>query len=207
MSGLSYLAVALEFTRDPPARFVLAAALGVLFVYSAVTKLRNLLLFALATVSLGVLSTPRKALVRSAVAAELALGVGLLLIPLVPSLGVALPVAATFALFVYTTVVLAALLRGRSVPCHCFGPTDTPISSVTLIRNVTLLGGSTALMTTRAYSSVSVNEWLLIVCTALASVGLTVALGALLESIRSARAAMRVLQPVRHPWPAAAGGT
>lgn len=158
----------------------LALALALVFVISAVPKLRKPELAALAIVDFGVGRHPRPAAGIALGIAELALAV---------SLGIAAAAAADWArivpallvagvLWVFVFLIARALRSSESFACFCFGSSEAAISKLTLIRTLGLACLGTLLAMAApgiSGSSPSASTWLLELVIAASAVG-TVAL-------------------------------
>lgn len=112
-----------------------ALVLSAVLLVAAAGKLRNPARTAAGFERLG-LPVPR-ALARAVPAAEVAVGVALVVVP-------GWGGVAAFCLLAGFTAYLAAVVRsGRRVPCGCFGSTgDRPVSARDLLRNVVLLAAA-----------------------------------------------------------------
>jgi hypothetical protein len=107
--------------------------IAVVFAVSAFTKLRTGVAFRSFAGSL--VMVPRQA--RSAVAAVLAVAEAAVPLAMpVPRLGLALSGA---LLIVFSAGIAVSILRGLRVACRCFGPSQTPLGPVHLVRNALLL--------------------------------------------------------------------
>ena len=117
-------------------RAACATLIGLVFVASAVTKLRDFGGFAR---SLPALAPVAPGLVRplaSAVVAAEAVVPVLLAVPPWASYGFAL---AFGLLTAFTAAIVLALRRGRRARCRCFGASGAPVGPRHLVRNGTLL--------------------------------------------------------------------
>jgi hypothetical protein len=115
------------------------------FVVSAVSKLRSRQAYAEFVVATGRLSprpvaaTTARRLAAVAVAAELAV-VALALVPATVPAGFG---AAAALLLVFTGAILLALRRGVRAPCRCFGSSEQPLGYAQVVRNAVLLAVAT----------------------------------------------------------------
>jgi methylamine utilization protein MauE len=113
-----------------------AVALLVIFGVSAVTKLRNRSAYAAFVRSSRQLLPPGSRLVTQAavvvVSAEVATVV---LLPVLPVAGFAV---AAVLLATFSVAILAAVRRGVSAPCRCFGASSRPLGRSQAVRNATL---------------------------------------------------------------------
>lgn len=164
-----------------------ASALGFVFVWSALAKLRDPAAAGEAIASFGL---TRRAIPAAAVlAATLELGLGLLLISGFARVGA---LVATAALLLFFSIVIGHNLRlGRRFPCGCFGAVDGPLSTVTLLRSaalaVTALGLAAAAWRSEAGSGWRDCELALHAIGGLASLGLLVTTIAFVAVARSPR--------------------
>ncbi|WP_214316808.1 MauE/DoxX family redox-associated membrane protein [Nonomuraea sediminis] len=108
--------------------------LAALFVASGVPKIRRPFGLAIALVRFGVVSRVRPGLGRLLGAAEVLVGLAVLLVPRAA-------LAALLLLVAFTAVIVRSLLAGQSVECACFG-TGEMTSWVSVVRNVVLIGVS-----------------------------------------------------------------
>lgn len=102
------------------------------FATSGIAKLREPIPAAVAMMNFGVARA-----VRPASARALGGGEGLLGVALAFGLKYALGIAAAL-LVVFAFLIVRALLRGQRFSCGCYGSTDSPLSSWTLVRTVAL---------------------------------------------------------------------
>lgn len=111
---------------------MLAAALAIVFVLAAVTKLRRPQATASELAELGLVWPA--GLARVVPAIEVALAVALVLIPAWGGIG------SFAALAAFTTVLIGVIRSGRVVSCSCFGGLSSrPVSPATLGRNGVLM--------------------------------------------------------------------
>lgn len=108
----------------------------VVFAVSAVGKLRDPRAFRRATVALVPLARPVGGVVAVGVIAAESAVVVLLAVPATARAGL---VAGLGLLGVFTVAIGAALRRGATEPCRCFGASATPLGARHLVRNAILL--------------------------------------------------------------------
>lgn len=113
-----------------------AVALLVVFGVSAVTKLRNPSAYAAFVRSTRQLLPPGSRLIapaaRLVVGAEVA---AVVLLAVLPAAGLAVAAALLTA---FSVAILAAVRRGASAPCRCFGASSRPLGRSQAARNATL---------------------------------------------------------------------
>lgn len=131
---------------NPPGVILLLArlALGGLLIVAGLLNLRDPAAFATEIANYQLV--PGGAAVLAAVlpSVELVIGVGLVALPRAWRRAAA---AAAVALFVmFTGAVASAYFRRINIDCGCFGSGGGPIGPLTLLRNLTLTGGSLLLL-------------------------------------------------------------
>ncbi len=109
--------------------------LGVVFAVSLAGKLRGTGDFVEATRRLVPVRFARWDRLLSAAVAAVELGV-LILLVVQPTAGFLLALALLAA---FTVALAAALRRGETAPCHCFGSVGTPLGRRHVVRNAVLL--------------------------------------------------------------------
>lgn len=137
MGGLDWLGdaadAALAALRTAPGQDIAAWFLGLVFIWSGVTKLRQPRLAALAMMDFGVVHKPRGFHGLALGGLECLLGVSALL-----TLGAAPVFAMTALLLVFCIVIARALAAGNRFPCMCFGDNESDLSANTLVRTIGL---------------------------------------------------------------------
>jgi hypothetical protein len=108
--------------------------LAFVFALSGVVKLYRPVPAAVAMVNFGITNDVRKRLAMLVGVVELAVAVGLAVHWRIAGYAA----AGLLALFAF--LISRALIRGGSFDCGCFGVEDTPISRLTLLRTLALLG-------------------------------------------------------------------
>jgi thiol-disulfide isomerase/thioredoxin len=136
---------------------VLRLLLAIVFVVSAVTKLRDRSGFKSALGSFAVPDSLRAPAAVVIPASELAIGIGLL--PRA-SMWIA-AVGALGLLAVFTAALVASLVRGRRPACHCFGQlSSAPVSWKTVLRNGVLIAAAASIVAQgRADTGPSMVAW------------------------------------------------
>ncbi|HUR77000.1 MAG TPA: MauE/DoxX family redox-associated membrane protein [Acidimicrobiales bacterium] len=118
---------------------VLRLALAAMFVVAGVTKLRDRAGAQQSVAGVGVPAPLQTTVAFALSATELAVA-ALLVLPGFALIGASLAVA---LLTLFLVVLSVQYLRGRQVPCACFGQTAvTPAGVPTLVRNALLLGAA-----------------------------------------------------------------
>ncbi len=124
--------------------------LGVVFIVSAVSKLRSSTAFAAFTGSVGDMSLVPHALARP-IALVVPIGEVLAaVLLLIPATTFAGAVTALVLLTVFTTAITLVLRRGRVASCRCFGASERPFGSRHLVRNALLIAVALAAAATSA---------------------------------------------------------
>ncbi|GAA3145440.1 hypothetical protein GCM10010466_40630 [Planomonospora alba] len=114
------------------------ALLAVVFAVAVAGKVRGRAAFGEFVSSIAVLGVlPRRASAAAAYALTAAEAAAVLLLAWPPAVPVGFA-AAVGTLAVLTGGVLAALRRGRRVPCRCFGASAAPLGRVHVVRNLVL---------------------------------------------------------------------
>ena len=170
-----------------PADYLLAfcrIAIGLLFVVSAIGKLRDFAAFRSSVAGFELL--PRAWSGRAAVGLlGTELGVVLLLAAGGPLLPVGLSLAA-LVLLGFSAALVAVLRRGLKVACNCFGPTTRRVSAYDVVRNLVLFAcavlGAWALVASR--QGLSATEVVLVALMAGCFVALLTQLGDVAETLR-----------------------
>ncbi len=129
-SALSLFAKALHLITAPTGYGLAVWILAIVFVWSAVAKLRQPILAAVAMMNFGVLRRVRPRLGSTLGAAELLLAF-LLITGTLPALF--LPVTAGL-LWLFVLLIAKSLLSGKDFACFCFGDADSRLSHLTLVR-------------------------------------------------------------------------
>jgi len=123
---------------------LLRAALGGLFLYAGLMKLRDPSAFATEIANYRLLSDAASPLAATLPAVEVVLGLALLAAPTPWRRAAALATAGLMAVF--TVAVAQVLARGINVDCGCFGGDSGPVTALTVVRDVALLLGALALV-------------------------------------------------------------
>jgi len=123
---------------------VLRVGLGALFVWAGLLKLADPTQFAIeiGNYRLGEAWAPWLAVMLPYV--EVALGAGVILLPLAWRRGAALALAGLLAVF--TVAIAQAVGRGINVDCGCFGGRSGPVTPLTVARDVALLAAACAIV-------------------------------------------------------------
>ncbi|WP_342364824.1 MauE/DoxX family redox-associated membrane protein [Amycolatopsis azurea] len=122
-----------------------AAALTLVFVVSVTGKFggERFRSFVASTGVLGVISRARRVIVaRMVVAAEFVIVAALIAGAVGRWWSVLFPAFAGAAslLVAFTAAIVLSLSRGERAPCHCFGPSASPLGVAQVVRNILLLG-------------------------------------------------------------------
>jgi hypothetical protein len=152
----------------------LALLLALVFVASAVPKLRKPELAALAIVDFGVTRRAYRQAGLGLGVAEFILAIALAVSAAVESSARAVPAAcAVFLLWAFVGLIARALRSPERFSCQCFGSSD-PVSTTTLIRTVSLAVAATLLLIS-AFGSVATptaEQWFLELAIAASALGI-----------------------------------
>jgi uncharacterized membrane protein YphA (DoxX/SURF4 family) len=124
--------------------WLLRLGLGGLFAAAGALKLRDPSAFATEISNYRFLPSLAPWLAATLPMIELILGLALIAGPAPWRRGAAL--ASVGLLAVFTAALTQALARGISIDCGCFGGASGPVSGLTLLRDVALLGAAVALL-------------------------------------------------------------
>lgn len=116
--------------------WLLRLALGALFVYAGVVKLRDPTAFAVEVTNYHFLPALAPYLAVMLPPAEIVVGAGLLVLPSAWRRSAALGVALLCAMF--TVAVTQAVARHINVDCGCFGGASGPVTALTVARDLAL---------------------------------------------------------------------
>jgi hypothetical protein len=131
---LGWLAQGWQAWLDTHTQTILLASLGLVLIWSAIAKLRQPVLAALAIVDFGVLKRADRWVGLMLGMLEFSLGV-VLLVGLVPHIAA----AGAFVMFVaFTALIGRALRHGKAFACYCFGDASAKLSRLTLFRSAAL---------------------------------------------------------------------
>jgi len=122
----------------------LRAGLGALLVVAGALKLRDPGAFATEIANYQLLPALAPFLAAALPLTELLVGAALLLAPVAWRRPAALAAAALCAMFFLA--VATAYARGINIECGCFGTGGGPITALTVLRNVLLIGAAAALL-------------------------------------------------------------
>lgn len=126
--------------RVSPATYlvwILRAVLGGLFVFAGAAKLRDPVAFAIEIGNYRLWPELAPYLAATLPAVEIACGLGLLLLPLKWRRSAALAVCGVMVAF--TAAVASTLVRGINIDCGCFGGDSTPVTGLTVARDLALI--------------------------------------------------------------------
>jgi uncharacterized membrane protein YphA (DoxX/SURF4 family) len=140
-------------------QLVLRLVLGLIFLVSALAKLRDPAAFVRGVLDYRVLPRPL-AQVYGWLLPFVEVGTALLLLS-----GLFPPLAASLAVLILTSFAIAivvAIMQGREVGCHCFGSAQRrgSVGWHTLLRDLVLLVPSGLLLATAASGQHSIDPWL-----------------------------------------------
>jgi hypothetical protein len=141
----------------------LALLLALVFVASAVPKLRKPELAALAIVDFGVARRAHRWAGLGLGVAEFALAIALAMAAAMATPARAVPAAcAALLLWAFVWLIARSLREPERFSCQCFGSSD-PVSAVTLIRTVLLAVGATLLFVSAlgSMAAPTVEQWFL----------------------------------------------
>jgi putative oxidoreductase len=127
-----------------PLLWALRIALGALFVVTGVLKLGDPTAFAVEIHNYQLFPGLAPVLAATLPAVELVVGAAILVGPRAWVRAGALASAALMVVF--TAAVGSAVLRGINISCGCFGAGSGPVTLMTVLRDVALLGASFALL-------------------------------------------------------------
>ncbi len=118
--------------------------LGGLFIWAGIAKLRDPAEFAIEIVNYRLLPqlAPYGAVMLPTV--EIAAGLGAIALPRAWRRAAALVIAGLMVVF--TVAVSFALIRGINIDCGCFGGGSSPITGLTLARDLAMFAGAAALV-------------------------------------------------------------
>jgi Methylamine utilisation protein MauE len=133
-SAVSLLAQVFDLVTGPAGYGIAIWVLAIVFVWSALAKLRRPALAAMAMNDFGILRRVRPGLGRALGAVELLLALSLITGTL---LVVVLPVTAALLWF-FVLLIARSLWLGKDFSCFCFGDADSRLSRVTLVRTTVL---------------------------------------------------------------------
>jgi uncharacterized membrane protein YphA (DoxX/SURF4 family) len=130
---VSYGATGWEHLASPAGVEIARWFFGGIFLWSGVSKLRRPTPAAIAIVEFGLHNKVHKMAGWSLGAIETLLAIALILS------GSGMPfIAASALLFLFTLLIVRALLQGRSFECSCFGESGSAITSWSAVRTATL---------------------------------------------------------------------
>jgi uncharacterized membrane protein YphA (DoxX/SURF4 family) len=115
-------------------------ALAGLFVYAGATKIIDPNAFALEIARYELLPELANYAAAALPATELVLGLGMLALPVTWRRSAAL--GALVLLLAFTFAAASAIVRGLDIECGCFGSGSSPITWLTLLRDLALVGAS-----------------------------------------------------------------
>ncbi len=134
----------MKLSRKTALLWALRVGLGGLFVVTGVLKLADAPAFAVEIHNYQLFPALAPVLAASLPAVELALGAALLAGPRPWLRAGALASAALLAVF--TVAVASAVARGINISCGCFGAGSSPVTLLTVLRDVALLAASVAIL-------------------------------------------------------------
>lgn len=165
MDALSPLLQLGEALQAPLEFSIATGVLGVMFIWSGITKVAKPRQAAMAMVHLGVAKRPRAWYGRFAGWAEVTLGVSLAIAPGLPP--ILLITAATLTFF--AVLLSRPVILGQSVSCFCFGESEDKVTALTVLRTVGLAAFACLLLfasPTEAFRAPSEAATYLSLCTA-----------------------------------------
>jgi uncharacterized membrane protein YphA (DoxX/SURF4 family) len=128
----------------PIAVWIARVALAALFLYAGVIKLLDPSEFALEIARYELFPEFAAHVAAALPMTELVLGLGMLALPFTWRRAAALGACAL--LVVFTIAAASAVARGLDIECGCFGTASSPITWLTLLRDVVLVAASVLLV-------------------------------------------------------------
>lgn len=166
---------ALSAVGSQPVFGIASLTLAVVFVLSAIPKLRKPELAALAMVDFGVVARPRRWMGVALGAGELAVAVGLAVAAASSTASIRLlpMVLAALVLWVFVALLAKAMRSDEEFACFCFGGEDSAASPRTLLRTLALalLASVMVVGALEAGTSPSAKEWILELLIAASAIG------------------------------------
>lgn len=123
---------------------LLRLCLGALFAWAGFLKLQDPAAFANDIANYRLLPSLAPWMAAALPMVELVLGAAVIAAPLAWRRAAALSLAAIMGVF--TVAVSQALLRGISIDCGCFGSSASPVTALTVVRDVALFAAAAAIL-------------------------------------------------------------